>query len=50
MSPVVLDTFHMMLVYDNHNFLMLRFINLRENIIVSIIDKDLFEFRQENTH
>jgi hypothetical protein len=50
MSPVVLDTLHMMLVDDNDNFLMLRLINLRENIIISVIDKDLLEFRQENTH
>tara|TARA_B110001450_G_C17506693_1_gene434665 strand:+ start:296 stop:418 length:123 start_codon:yes stop_codon:yes gene_type:complete len=40
----------MMLVDDNDNFLMLRLINLRENIIISVIDKDLLEFRQENTH
>jgi len=48
-SPVVLDSFHVPLVDDNNYFLGSRFINSCKKVVVSLINKDSFEFWEENT-
>jgi hypothetical protein len=50
MSPVVLDTFHVPLIYDDNNFLSFAFINLFEQIIISLINENAFEFGEEDIH
>jgi hypothetical protein len=47
-SPVVFNTFHVPLVYNNDNFLGFRFINFCKKVIISLVDKDSLEFWEEN--
>ena len=49
-SPVVLDTLHVPLVHNNDDFLLWAFIDLSEEIVISLIDENLFEFWEEEIH
>ena len=48
MSPVMLDTFHMPLVYDNDDLFTLGLINFAEEGLILLIDQDLFDFGEEH--
>lgn len=47
-SPVVFDSFHVHLVDHNHNLVALSVLNLGEEVFVTLVNEDLFEFREEN--
>ena len=46
-SPVVFNSFHVHLVDYNHNLVALSVLNLREQVFVTLVNEDLFEFREE---
>jgi len=47
-SPVVLDAFHVHLVHNYHDSVALSLFDLREEVLVSLVNKNFFEFRAEN--
>ena len=47
-SPVVLNSFHVHLVDHNHDLITLSILNLGEEVFITLVNEDLFEFREEN--
>ena len=43
MSPFMLNSLHMPLVYDDYNFLSITFIYLFEKVLVSLVDENALE-------
>jgi hypothetical protein len=49
-GPFVLNTLHVPLVDDDNNSLVFAGVNLSEEILVSLVDKDGLELREEDVH
>lgn len=49
-GPFVLNTLHVPLVDDDNNSLVVARVNLSEEILVSLVDKDGLELREEDVH
>ena len=46
-GPVVLNAFHVPLVHNHHHFLALGLVNLSKQVLVALVDHDLFDFGEE---
>lgn len=49
-SPLVLNSLHVPLVDDDHNFLLGALVNCLEKILISLVNEDLFESWEVNVH
>lgn len=48
MSPVVLNALHMPLVDDDHNFLLRALVDSLEQVVITLVDDDALDSREEN--
>jgi len=47
-SPVMLDSFHVPLIHNDNNLFTLSIVNLSEQVLVSLINNDLFHLGEES--
>ena len=50
MGPLMLNSLHMPLIYNNDDFLLRALINCLEKILVTLVNENLLESWEENIH